>query len=1293
MNMNFNAKTHPAPPEGRVTRVPKFSEKIFGARVTRPSERGVALVITLILLSVITFLAIAFLALSRRERGSVTTTTHMTEAKFAADGALDRAKAEIISTILAFTNEFAFGLAVSTNYVNANGFNPNQPPTEVWPTNVNYEHLQSGALLNFGQLEQNIANLFYNPRPPVFIPNPTNRNLRDFRFYLDLNRNGRYDTNGLQPVLDDLGKPVLDANNNIVSNFFVGDPEWIGGLDRPDFPHSPSNRFTHRYAYLVVPAGKTLDVNFIHNQAKRLGINQEGYFRNQGVGTFEINFAAFLADLNTNYWNNPQANPYNYAINAAGLPDPTISSRGAAFEDAFSFLNHRYGSGGYNDLKNPIPLVDNPAIDEFANGSPVMTTNTPTNDLNDKGVGYSGADNTNHYFTTQDFFDPNKTSPLFTNHLLSAVNGISSYDRNTFSRLVEQLGTDSAPENRMNLNYRNIRNGVVVPGMETNFASWTPLEFFTNAAERLLRNSFPFGVTNIPIYDSTNLTIGYTPAIHRLLQLAANLYDSTTNRSETLYPHLPSVFRPVFSPLTTEGAAKKVYITGFLEEIDAITLWGRPQLNLSDVVQGTVSLNNNDLIKGIPLVIGAKKGFPNFNEFASVNLVRVSRTLQFRKAVADGPITQTNQQYLVGISNKFGVEFWNSYYRSNFSRPLNLRLSHEVSVVITNQIGAVLYSNYFSFAPPPADLRSYTPANPWPAAPSKSRQNPYHHGSFFLPFSDGTNFALMRLTNATTAGLSSAAFVYPVSAGVPQLHLVTKNHLRAMLIDSSAGQSRIVDYVDLAGMDFYLDIASALVGNTGVSTDPSVIGQMFKTNTLANGVNEGINTQIEAGKKNIEIPTSMWDNYNFSTGDKAKGIDAFRVFFGLSPISSPRSTIHPTNVIQAPFNPTRQIVQTTSWQANDPLVHYFVGDLIDLTRTNNVNYAPPKTTPTLQQYGASLGDINTRYKPWGGRPGGLGDSVPDVQTDHAIALKDPLVRTSDDWDFPANKYPNVGWMGRVHRGTPWQTVYLKSTNIWNLDNGATWLKWTGDGLSQNNWDGKGNSVPDAQYTAPTNDWKIFDLFTAAPNDNAGRGQLSVNQNGLAAWSAVLSGVVALTNDSSLSPVQLLPQIIEPAGIYDPLNPGTLPPLVKIVDGINRARANTVPAAGPVFPNQQFSHIGDILAAPELTVNSPFLDTVNLASLSAGGLNDAVIERIPQQIFGLLRKGDQRFVIYAYGQSLRPADNSVLTYSTFRGMCTNYQIMAEVAARAVVRMDIKRDRNGQITGANTVVESYNLLPPD
>ena len=67
------------------------------ARHTPSNQRGIALVVTLILLSVVTFLAVAFLFLSRRERGAVTTQLDMTTARLAAEAATERAKIEVIS--------------------------------------------------------------------------------------------------------------------------------------------------------------------------------------------------------------------------------------------------------------------------------------------------------------------------------------------------------------------------------------------------------------------------------------------------------------------------------------------------------------------------------------------------------------------------------------------------------------------------------------------------------------------------------------------------------------------------------------------------------------------------------------------------------------------------------------------------------------------------------------------------------------------------------------------------------------------------------------------------------------------------------------------------------------------------------------------------------------------------------------------------------------------------------------------------------------------------------------------
>ena len=74
-----------------------------------------------------------------------------------------------------------------------------------------------------------------------------------------------------------------------------------------------------------------------------------------------------------------------------------------------------------------------------------------------------------------------------------------------------------------------------------------PLGFFTNVASRLLAEELNVNLTRIQIYPTNQ----YTPAVHRLLQVAANLYDATTNRYYDPVPDtntipLPTVFRPFF---------------------------------------------------------------------------------------------------------------------------------------------------------------------------------------------------------------------------------------------------------------------------------------------------------------------------------------------------------------------------------------------------------------------------------------------------------------------------------------------------------------------------------------------------------------------------------------------------------------------------------------------------------------------------------------------------------------------------------------------------------------------------
>jgi Tfp pilus assembly protein PilX len=87
--------------------------------MNRNQQRGIALVITLIMLSVVTITAVAFLAVTRQDRASVGAAAEQLDAQYAAETALQRAQSEIAGRILGSSNRFQIDLLVSTNWVNA----------------------------------------------------------------------------------------------------------------------------------------------------------------------------------------------------------------------------------------------------------------------------------------------------------------------------------------------------------------------------------------------------------------------------------------------------------------------------------------------------------------------------------------------------------------------------------------------------------------------------------------------------------------------------------------------------------------------------------------------------------------------------------------------------------------------------------------------------------------------------------------------------------------------------------------------------------------------------------------------------------------------------------------------------------------------------------------------------------------------------------------------------------------------------------------------------------------------
>ena len=758
----------------------------------------------------------------------------------------------------------------------------------------------------------------------------------------------------------------------------------------------------------------------------------------------------------------------------------------------------------------------------------------------------------------------------------------------------------------------------------------------------------------------------------------------------------PTVFRPTFRREKNPGnpAMDDIYIQGF-QEVGPTTGFNDPKfirpLDLTDPADVAVAgLAPNQNIYSVPWVIGARKGFPNFNEFALQSVSQISRKLQIRKLTpGTASFVRTNQQFTVGISNAFAFELWNSY-AANYNRDSQVLVANDVTMSLnyTNDpqydlkggISSIRANFAASVAVPGATTPWYGYGGDIGSPARASFQVPMNTNIVFLPdsiFRTASGNTIFTTNNRVGLNLVSG-FEETGKFHLPQFDFSTTNRIRCILIDKATG--RVLDYVQLNGLDGVRTLTSELTtsdssgnfvdGTSGTARSETIF---WLTNRVGGASiyapPMGVKNQIDAALGNIDVPDWRSVGTGPAAGQtKEKEIDGFRQFMGLARKYPSSGVLAPnTNTImQVPFTPVRKTSQYLTWQANDPLVHYTMGDLNTIGQGTGIRREQPNGIIQPLQ---NIGQLNTRFEPWGGNPASSSDTAASSISPYNLAAKDPGVYSPNDWVFYTNKFPTVGFIGRVHRGTPWQTIYMKS----DLVNLVEWSKWTGN-----------TNVLDSEYALPAADRVLFDIFTTAVDQNATRGQMNVNQTGLASWSALLGGVIALTNTSteaeldSYPPVaKLAPYVIEPAGISG----GDYSPLGIIHKGVNDVR-NAPPFKG------YFRNTGDILTVPQLTVQSPFLNTNSLNQLRRG-ISDAVYERIPQMIMGLLRGNDQpRFAIYAYGQSLAPARNSRVTQAgQYFNLCTNYQITAEFATRTVVRIE------GAPTAPRAVIESFNVLGPE
>jgi hypothetical protein len=668
--------------------------------------------------------------------------------------------------------------------------------------------------------------------------------------------------------------------------------------------------------------------------------------------------------------------------------------------------------------------------------------------------------------------------------------------------------------------------------------SETAGQFFEQVATTLLREELNIDLHHIPVYP----TNAYSSEVHRLLQVTANLYDSTTNRGDA-YPWFPSCFRPHFA---TNG--DEVYITGYSEEAEA-TFIQRPWHDLTDPTDRPI--NPDDNVYGIPIILGTKKGFPNLNEVAVQTVADVTRKIELRKGAVNGRVTQTNQMFIVGISNTVAVELWHPW-TNDYPRTLFLHSALETTAKLTNEYGTA------------SEVKFTAVSNQWLA----TAEQPLTSQQFVVPLMP--TFSL--LSNAIFFSTPVAHFepavtnVFESAPAFPtnRWGIDVSSRLVLYLLDGS----HLVDFVSLAELRSGFDLSTALES----TFDPY---RFWDTRQVRNTL-YGVLQQIGVSLGNISIPD--WSEYGIhqlAGADRNKAIDNFRVFVGFSPIYYPPNSSVQTNLaMQAPFTPTRRIVQVADWEVNDPLIHqlrqhFGTGGNPGLSISTLL---PPSISPQLSTSRATIGHLNRRYSPWGGNPE-LPEAVDPFALD--LSLKDPGVIGVDRWQFPEGAPLSFSSLGQIHRGTPWQTIYLKSA----VAPQGNWNFWNGE-LS-------GHS---------TNDWQLVSILAPFLQTNAPEQLLSVNSSNIVAWSQTFTDILVTSNDQNCGFSQV-------RAADDP------DAVAAVIEGIKRARSNSI--------RGYFDSLGSVLATPELTVASPWLNQWDPYCRSYYA-TDAALESLPAQLLAKLR---------------------------------------------------------------------------
>jgi hypothetical protein len=462
--------------------------------------------------------------------------------------------------------------------------------------------------------------------------------------------------------------------------------------------------------------------------------------------------------------------------------------------------------------------------------------------------------------------------------------------------------------------------------------------------------------------------------------------------------------------------------------------------------------------------------------------------------------------------------------------------------------------------------------------------------------------------NGTPAGTGftySEVFDPDNTFRIPKWNLLLRTKVRFVLLDTSS--DRIVDWVSLKETEEPIDLISLAAENSfPIDLVAPEAGMFWISNRFGfpDGgpvpddvqiPTYGVMNQFRVSIGAISVSDSFWRMFNAVSSDKNAAIQQFAINLLVD-----KTVLNFT----APFSPIRRFYHYTRWEANDPFVHQLSHDLVDqFGNTDRIQWDTNTRSPITRLFSNPLSD---HYRPWGGNPNNPGET--SYPTRFNPGVKDPLVFRSDNWNFPSGEPLSFETLGRIHRGTPWQTVYLKS-ELHSPTGLNTWQYWTGQ-----------TNMSEAAGTSPTNDWHLVSILDSLLNLDPHQ-RLSINSTSTNQWLQTLDGISVLTNSQPDSEILISSDSPQAAAVIQ-----------KIAD----SRGG--------MPQGFYSTLGDVLVVPELTFASPWVNTNQLSSYFAP--SDGVLEKLPGKLLSRLRAD-------SVGVISRSNGSPTLSFSGYDGY--NYHI--------------------------------------